>query len=409
MPKEKYVSEGEYHLTKLTLRKGVEVIDLKGLFIDIAIYESMFDQVISGDISITDVHGVDERTPMYGNEMIEIEFYTAGNSSNPISITGVVYKIDAKTQLSQSASGYIIRFTDEFLMKSSRLAYRYGHEIEIGKMVKQIYNNTMNNSVSDKKQIDIVPTSGIEHYVGTKAHPLGIINKLAEKSVSTSGEYGYMFYQDNQKFNFKPIEYLYKQDPVTEFINRDSGIFQDVKQHTVERFNAIQKIELADTNNVYAERLARGAHGSRWYSIDLISKRVIAHDYNKTSAFDKSKSLGTTPHLYNDISETTYDDLHITEVQANVPSGLQTKCFNLMQRENLFTFRATITTNGDSSLSVGQVAKVNLPNWDNSKQLTTKPYSGNFLITEIKHVLNRRTYIQSIMVQKDAYDVEFVQ
>ena len=232
-----YSTEGEYQLTKCVLRSGAIELDLTGMLVDIAIYENMFDQIISGDISVVDTHGIDDCLPLYGNEVVEIEFYTAGVVDNPINITGCVYKIDPAQQLSGSSSGYVIRFADEFLIRSSRTAYRYGHQTELSNMVTLVYNNTMKDSLTRKKHVDVVKTRGIDHYVGNKVSPLSIIQKLSERSVSVNSEYGYIFFQNNRGFNFKPLEYLYKQEPVTEFINRDAGVFNDVKQKTIERLS----------------------------------------------------------------------------------------------------------------------------------------------------------------------------
>lgn len=403
-----YSTEGEYQLTKCVLRSGAIELDLTGMLVDIAIYENMFDQIISGDISVVDTHGIDDCLPLYGNEVVEIEFYTAGVVDNPINITGCVYKIDPAQQLSGSSSGYVIRFADEFLIRSSRTAYRYGHQTELSNMVTLVYDNTMKDSLTRKKSVDVVKTRGIDHYVGNKVSPLSIIQKLSERSVSVNSEYGYIFFQSNRGFNFKPLEYLYKQEPVTEFINRDAGVFNDVKQKTIERFNAIQSIEISDTNNVFSDRVAKGIHGSRWYSFDMITKSIHVYDYDKTSQFKPQNSLSVVPHMKNQI-DPSYDGLHVMEVQANAPSGLTDKSLNVMQLENVFSFRAVITCNGDSTLAVGDVVLVNLPQWNMNRGELAKPKAGKFLITEIKHVLTKRTYIQSIVIQKDGFDAEIAQ
>lgn len=406
MSKSSYSVEGDYHLTRCVLTAGKLEIDLSGMFIDIAIYENMFDQVISGDISVADAHGLEDRTPLYGNEIIDIEFYTAGNEESPIHISGLVYKIDSSQMISGSSAGYIIRFADEFMIRSSKMAYRYGHQTEISNMVSMIYHNTMKNSTTEAKPLHITPTAGIEHYVGNKISPMAVISRLSDKAVSKNNEYGYMFYQDNRGFNFRPLEELYKQEPVTEFINRDAGIFKDAKQHTVERFNAIQNIEFAESNNSYVERIARGSHGSRWYGLDLLSKQITVVDQHREKSFDSGRSLGSVPHMLNEI-ESSVDGLHVLNV--GVGENIQTKSSNILSRENIFTFRAMITTNGDSSLKVGDVVLVNLPQWNTARGEVSKPKAGRFLMTEIKHVLNKRSYIQLITIQKDGYDVEVSQ
>jgi hypothetical protein len=245
--------------------------------------------------------------------------------------------------------------------------------------------------------------------VGNKIPPLKVINKVSDRARSKSGDYGYMFYQDNRKFNFKPLQYLFQQDPTTEFINVDQGVYRDVKQKAVERFTAIQKIEIDPLNNTYSERIARGHHGTRWYSIDIQQKQVVKSDWSKNANFNSEKSLGNHPELFNDI-DTEVDGLHYSEVQRDVSQGLADKQKNTMIKDCIFTFRAYITVMGDSSLCIGQTAKVNLPNWDNRGDASkVNPYDGKFLITEIKHVLTKRSYIQSITVQKDAYQLEYLQ
>jgi len=409
LSKENYYSEADFKLTKLTLTKGVEVIDLTGVYGDITIYESMTDQCMSGSVSILDVHNINERTPICGNEIIEIEFATAGSSVS-INVQGIVYKVDANTRMSQTSSCYVIWFMDEFMYRNARTVYRYGHTCEWSKMIELIYKNTMKNNKTKLKTIDTVATVGIETWVGNKRPPLYTINKIAERSFSKSNEYGYVFWEDSDSFNFKPLEYLYQQEPVTEFINKDNGIYKDVKQRTVERFTAIQDIKFNQSSNSHGDKIKDGVHGSSWYSIDLVSKDLLEFNYNKSTQFNKDKSLGEYAHQYNDIEEDTYDDFHIMEVQPNTPSGLKPKALNIMQLKNAETFSATILCNGDSSLRTGQIAKINLPNWNNSANTdSTTTYNGKVLISQIKHIITHKTYTQQIVITKDAYASEFLQ
>ena len=69
------IQPGDYSLDKLNiLTSGGDVIDIRQMVNSVELYTSMYQQGISGQITITDGLGMDQQFGIHGNEYIELEF-----------------------------------------------------------------------------------------------------------------------------------------------------------------------------------------------------------------------------------------------------------------------------------------------------------------------------------------------
>lgn len=404
-----YQNNGHYVLEELILdptenRDESQFINLIPLMVECSLYESIEDKVMSGSVSIIDAAAIDDIFPIDGFERISISFYTAGNDSNPINYEGYIYKVSPKHRVTEHANGLTLYFCSEASLLSTRAFVQSGYNDSPDVIVDNIYRQYLQRFT--RKPLVTSSAKGICKHVFGAITPLEAISVLERYSSSIEGNSSYVFYEDNQKFNFKPLQELYQQEPVASYKYALAGAYNNVNNKNEESFENIQDIRVKNENSL-SDKIMDGLYGSKHCIFDLMTKTFINDStvlYNKDEWYNKEKSLGKYPsrkkqEQREDIIKMSYgsgvDDLVLHRDRIN----------SEMKRIELELCTAEILVFGDSKLKVGDVIECFLPNLNMDQDNIESPFSGKFLITAIKHMIMPETYTQTIQVQKDAYEV----
>lgn len=388
--------EGGYTLTKLSLFKDNESVDLRTSFVDLTLYESIWEQFMTGSVAVVDSYDLKTMFPLAGNEDIDIEFHTNGIDEHPIIFSGKVYSISNSEEITQHSTGYVLKFCSECMITSARNFVQRGYIDLDSNIVNKVYDRFFKKD----KLLNMVPTKGISQYVFGSMNPSQAIAISLKNAVSKNNEYGYLFWEGNKEFNCKPLQYLYQQEVSYEYYYKGANSFSDVTQKGVENFNAIQEYEDVSDFDFFGS-ITEGALGSKNTSFDLITKEFVSVEYNSVDGYDRKKSLGNYPLKRNDLINKKNEDLISLEIKS---SGINNGDRSYYKKMEASTIRKRILVFGDSSVQSGDVCNAYLPIMNALGDEGVDYVSGKFLISEIKHSLSNSQYYQTILLQKDAYE-----
>lgn len=387
----------------LVINEGTKdeyLFDLIDIFGDCSLYESLEDSAMSASISVIDGYNIRDNVNLYGGERVVIDFHTAGADTQIIHYTGRLYKIGGEERVNDHTKGYVLYFVSDIFYNSNR------------QYLNSMYNGTISDIVKSMtptdflsgKPLNITPSKGIFKYTFGKERLLDAIAFCSRGAISCQGDTGYMFYEDNKSFNYKPLTDLYKNDPVTEYSYIPSGMEQDVGDRHNVRFNAIQDIRSIEDGDVLA-RIRDGQHGSTWDYFDIYHKQLYTYYYDKEKQWQADKSLGTKP-TKGVMTNTRYSDNTMFAV-INDSKSIPLNKYHIGQMSKLEaqTITHKIITYGDSGIKVGDTCLINLPDNQVSDSDGQTSYAGKYLIYAIKHVFNKSSYKQSIEIVKDSYEV----
>lgn len=402
-----YKENGQYVLEMLELQfleNGFsKVIDLSNQLISLNLFESMEHGTMSGNLSIIDVFDLPNILSLYGNETIRMIFYTAGNIANPIQYEGKVYKLSPKRRITEHSSGYTIYFQSDAALRSDRQFVQRGYIDINSNIATDIFESFMRGGST--KPFITTSTKRISNYCFGAIKPLEALAVLQKQSVSVADDHSYVFYENNKEFVFKPLQELFKSEPVATYYYGVGSVFQNVYNRHEESFEKIQSVNFIDDNS-FIDRIMDGIHGSKHIMYDLFTKTLLQGkevDYDKSSWFKDDKSLGKYPNknivgvgddAISLIYGTSVDDLlfHKNSIESK------------MKRIELETFKCEIEVFGDSNLKCGDVINCYIPNLNLDQNNIKNEFSGKVLITGINHMITSNKYHQSILIQKDAYE-----
>tara|TARA_B100000929_G_scaffold290599_1_gene284826 strand:- start:12053 stop:13246 length:1194 start_codon:yes stop_codon:yes gene_type:complete len=394
----KYKSNGDYAINKLVLRykpsdSETKELDLSVAFVSVDIFESLFDQTMSGSISIIDSLNLPDTANLYGGEEIDISFNTLG-TEDLFEYKAIVYKISENHRISEHASGYTIYFISPEALKSTRLSTNISGKKQISSFVESIFNKRL----KEDKPLVAEQTEGIFSYVFGVHKPFNAINIL--RNAAYGDDLGYLFYEDNRQFNFVPVEKLKQQEPVKDYFYRNRGVFKEIDQKEVESFNSIQELEVLEENSLL-DRTMEGIHGKTSVQFDLFSKEATKVEYDKEGSWNSEKSLSEVPHK-NEV-DVSYESRVRLGVNNNSSLNQRKAVSSVMKLIELSTIRVKIVVFGDSTIRVGQACNVTLPNWNQEQQEVKNKIDGKYLIGQIHHNLSNTKMTQTMMLFKDGY------
>lgn len=395
-----YKQNGAYNLKRVELKFGDGVaINLIPLMLDATIYESLFKVGVSGNITLMDSNSLYTENFLGNGERIEIEFVTAGSDSE-IKVDCVVYKSSPPTRTTENSSGLVLFFATEELINDKRTMLKRAFNGTVVDIVDEIHNKISN------KPLATVPSKELHHIVSAHHRPLEMIAGLSRRAISTNNEHGYLYYQNNKQFCFLPLEYLYKQEPIAEYFYNNSGIYDDVNKKEEQSFNDIQDYKIVAVPDMITQ-ITEGVYGSESVNLDIIKKKSTISRYDNQSHFSRNKSLAKTPNMNKELVDGTPDTRSF--FLDNEPHPFhEFRPKNIGVILNGQKYAANVSVFGDSSLTCGSIIKAQLPIWGTEAKKndgSPDPFSGKFLVAEIKHVLKKQQYMQTLKVIKDAFEV----
>jgi hypothetical protein len=424
---ENYTLVGDYELEKLVITTNTEKkeeIDISQIFLELNLYESIYNQYISGNVVIVDSIGLDIIYALGEGEKIDIIFKTK-SVNTPIEYTGIVYKKEVPIKVTEHSGSYVLYFASEEFINSNRYVHYEGYQGSVSDAVKGILEKVKREE--KPKELEVKETLGIEHIVLPAINTIESISLCEKLAVSDEKEYGYMFWEDTRKFNFKPIESLYSQDPVIEYNYITGGVFLDSNDVSVENsndtqsaptrqssvkspqeqaFNSFQEYSHKESLS-YLDSIRDGHYGSTWQILNLKEKAMDTIQYKVANTEPDKKLTQYSKILNNGFNENFTDRIEFMVVAGRKPHG-NSRYYNELTLLKSETSVINITVPGNSEIMAGQVCNANIPQWNgmnfDPQAEDMQMLSGKFLMAEIRHKLNSSGYVQYIKLLKDSYN-----
>ena len=328
---------GDYELQKLNItsphKKGY--IDLKAAWSDFNIYEDLFQNYLTANITIIDGVGLLESLPIIGEETIHISVKTKGiarqrtpdgslpgpfegsQNEGKIDLKFRVVRVNNIVKMNDQMLSYQLSLTSEEAIinlkqkvKKSALDPADFKPSKISDIVKRLYKGFFKEGrAADAKPIFVEPTKNLTDVIIPNQTPFRAFNFLATRAVS-AGKHAmgssFVFYENVRGFFFISIEtlmaggglgyrtvagapgspaeleYTQPQNPVKETYvvqpKRLGAQSNEAKNIAVE-MTAVDEYAFSSNFDVL-QNLQRGMYSNRLLTHDLVRMRYDTLDFN---------------------------------------------------------------------------------------------------------------------------------
>lgn len=404
---------------KLTSCIGTEV-GLDGMYVHLNVYEDMFTNFMSGDITIEDVQGLYDNLPIVGEETLEFKFQSKGFVGVPVGFAGDrkwhTYKVTEMEQPNYHTKMYKIHF-------SSR-EFKYNHLHRASKSYKNqracdiIYNimtsdppNGLAFKPSKDHELACETTYDLENYIIPFWHPMDAINHLTFRSrVSYNPEaVNFFFFETREGYYLLSLETMIKM-PI-----RGRMVYGlqnwDADYYTLGSPEILRVEEHFNSHGMMND----GIYASKLTSFDSVKKEMITTVMDYQKDFPKIAHLDVNPLVYKKTDYVSkYDSLHRylpkpTKLFANEsfterPHDLLLK--RRTQTNIIGSFKLYMQLPGNTKHTAGDIIEFDYwmddPDEPGKKLIKNKYFSGRYMITAVRHTIGKQDYVVNLEMVKES-------
>lgn len=413
----------DFALVNLTLLTPVTTFDVKTVLVELSYHEDIFNNTASGYLTISESASYIEKLSLTGNEFIRMTFGKTTDSVNWIDKIFRVYKVDKrKLDNNMNTESYSLYFCSEEMLLSEQYKLCKAYP---GKSISENVTDILKNflEVPDKKIGIIESTYGAYDFVVPTLKPFDAINWMSVYARPTVDKPGsdMLFYEDKFGFNFRSIQSMlqgrvyrtYSYDPknlAEQDINNE--VNNVITYEILDSYDAMKGINSGIFGNqlISANPLTRQKKVTNFNYAEYISKSKKLNEYPISNNYENrfGDTITYTPQAVLKLSFSNYGTLNDTYV-ASQPAAAARDIFaetyipyRTAQLALANYTRLKISLPGDPGLTVGSVISFNLLSRDANKKDLDKYYSGNYLITAVRHIINFSEYKTILEITKES-------
>ena len=442
---------GDYVLNQVILTNHVgHQVDIKFLMIELNIYESIYKNALTGSIVIADEGNQIARMSIQGLERISFHLKTPGVAYGKTDVVDAsestghpfhVYKITDRKQASQGLTIYTLHFASREFMRNIRTKVSQAYNGKYDRAVIDIMKDK--DYLDSRKKLYYESTGNQNKIVIPNLMPFDAINMIAKKSVADKSKgVGYYFYETTSGYYFRSWQSMitnqgeFARPPRQSFyyqpLRMDSENFA-TKQDKIERgYQSVESYEFKNNFHDVATNTVLGTYGHRVISHNLFDKSYNINDYNFHNEYTKTPHTDTvidnqnkfpisnTPVDYDNVSnvssyaesrvslQTTAPFLHDKDVGSYGLDATQDgqKTGQGVSQDNQVTQGTALilTIRGQSNLQAGDLIAFHLKdvNSANTDNPTDPRFSGNYIITKVRHQVTGDVYKMILECAKDS-------
>lgn len=417
-------------------------LEMRNMVVEINYFEDLYAPTITGQLLINDSSGYLNKFYFSGNEFLVLKFSKPGSNLHKIEKVFRIFGVSGRKMVKDQNENYILNFTSEetVLSEQYKISKSYKNK-KISDIVKDIYKNDL--LVRPEKVLDnnIEETRGVRNLIIPNLKPFEAISWLCTQAISNTSETEgspYLFYENIEGFNFKSLQSLYKQEPYKTYKYEpknltmpDDNRVQDIEvemtnvlaYETLSNFNTIESINngafsnclvtvdpLRQTFNIknfdYFEYFLKATKMNTFMTMTSAQNRK--GDYANTAYYSvlKMSPTNTGQSTYNRYIKTKQPDIKDINVETTIPN-------RTAQIAHLNTVRYQLSVPGDPLLTVGKMIKFYLPElrtMEDGGRIWDIFYSGNFLITAVRHKLDQENkFITILEISKESLLTPYLQ
>ena len=447
---------GDYSLRDMLLinHEG-EAIDIKYLVQEINVYESIYNNSITGTVVITDATNLINNLPIQGTERLAFKLKTPGTDKQHHIIdcseeTGFpvnIFKLTHRQQLDEGVQMYILHFCSREFLRNMRTRVSKSYSGTLDTMVNAILGDK--DGLDSRKTITTQKTRNSDKIVIPNKRPFDAVDMLCKRAMAdNSKSVGYHFYETTKGYQFRSWESMcvdekgIKREPKVKFEYKVMNVGADrhtSSAYTMEKFDknidgytSVMDYKFINQGHDVSANILMGTYGHRVITHNIYNKSYKIDDYHYHDRFNESQHLdGNHPAIVDSPIDwdttaegknkgiSDYPESRVTvQPTTQFLHGEETGNFGTdvvndgvlegarvsQSNQVVAGTRLELTIKGQTYLSAGDVIDFKHRAIDhvNSPGEEDRHYSGRYIITSIRHKASTSEYIQVLECSKDS-------
>lgn len=403
-------------------------------------YEDLYNNYITGDLTINDSVGFLSTLSFSGNDYLILAFSKPG-TNDKVEKTFRIYKVSNRHLTKDQNESYTLHFCSEeaLLSEQYRVSKSYMNT-KVSDIVKDIVFNKLKVDAKKFPAANLEETKNVRNIVVPNFKPFEALNWLCTQAISgdskTQGS-SYLFFENILGYNFRSLQSLfkdkvyasYKYEPKNLNTPNDPRIQDLPREKTnVLSFEPVSHFDTLNTVN-------SGFFANELIAIDTIRLQYKIHDFDYQKYFAGAQKLNpqglltSAQNRFGDTANKTYKSVlkmvttntnelteneYIKSHQPDVKDILieTTVPYRTAQLSHINYIKYKILIPGDPLMTVGRIIDFTLPEITRTSEGKDpdKFYSGKYLVTAIKHSIDIEGKFSTMMeISKESLPNSYIQ
>ena len=329
----------QFFLDELVIVTKGGKIDIKNIYGEINIFDTMFLSVMSGNIVINDAIGLSSKLLFDGSESLLITV-KKDKDSDILTFKKAfrIYKQTERQSINPGLESYLLHFTSDELMYSDQQRINQSYEANYSKIVERIlvdYLKVSENNLGGTYEF----SSGIQKIVIPNLRPLEAIEWCAKRALDSKQSPNFMFFQNIAGFNFATLSTLLTQPAILDVTYETKNV---KGENPFGNMGGARSLEVVSMND-NIERTRSGVNAGKFIGFDPVTRTISTKNVSYGDHYSNMKHGNDTPNY--------------TQIQ-NRDGGSNAQSFNSRKVVSIFDFNRQyseyIKKRDSSSLSKGE-------------------------------------------------------
>jgi len=422
----------QFFINELTIVSKGGSIDIKEIFSEIDIFDSLYMPVMSGKILISDATGLSSRLMFDGSEVLLIDITKTSDSDvGRFRKAFRIYKQTDRVSVSERQENYILSFVSDELIFSDQQRVNQAYKMTYMEMVERImldYLKIPANSLNGVYE----ESAGERDVIIPNLRPIEAIQWISKKAVNMSNSPSYIFFENLIGYNFITISKLLSEREILDIDFKSKN--KNEKGSALSELSSARSFEVVSQSDSI-KKTRSGVNAGTFIGFDPITRMISKRPLSYLDHFENMEHSNRTPNFSAQINKDgllnteMYDSRIVLDtfstprqlseyVKSHDPESLsygsRTEDYTFQRKaifENLNSKKLKIVMPGNFQLTTGFNVNVKAPFFgkkvegEEDEDLTL---SGKYLIVGSRQIIKENTHETVIEVASTSTDQEFI-
>ena len=391
---------------------------LQGKTINFNYYESLYSPVVSANMMFVDAGGstaddkenitsIKEGLPITALEDVQVKIQTKFGT---LDFTKDAFKVTSSPIMDQESNRMtvLLNLINDKEIKNSELPI---FDRFVGKISDTVIKILQQKLQISRDKIDVEQTKNSYGITGKGRGALNIILDLCRRSVPIKGDAGYFFYQTQDGFNFKSIDFLLSQDSKQKYVY--SGALKENLENSDNDFKILLAPSIKKDQDI-TKALKNGTYVNRnvFFNPQTFEHSEIIFSVDKDGV--KKTLGGDLPVKPEDVKGFTKTNHHILDIgsfetQNQNPNNdpREWQATSQMRYNLLHSIVMNIQIPCNTELRAGDIIEIDIESQQEDKvdSPSNDQQGGKYLILHLCHHFDTLRSYTSLTLVRDSYGI----
>jgi len=418
----------QFQINEMVVVTKAGKIDVRSIFEELSIFDSIMQPCMSGNIVIKDAIGLSNKLLLDGSEFLLVDI-SKDKDSLAIKQSFHIYKLTNRKQDNQTSETYILHFVSD--------EYVYSEQQKINQVYDDTYSNAAYGILTDYLQTPYSKLNayfdnsyGIRNIVIPNLKPIEAISWCAKRALDVDGLPNFLFFENQVGYNFVSLSTLLTSAPLFD-VNFDIKNISDSVENEMKGARDVKVISQFD----FIKSTRSGVYSGSFVGFDPLTRTIRTKEIKYGDHYDLTKKGNDLPNfsavtnrenrLNTDMTDSRKTLFYFGEaletssyVKDRDPTSI-TKTENpekfIFQRkailDNLVQQRVRMTLPGNFAITSGYNLNLKMPTRAAQTRGASNEdtsLSGKYLIIGTRHIITYQKHETVVEVVTDSTNKPFI-